>query len=287
MLRYLTPALGLLLLLGCPRTRDVTLPDDDDAADDDDSAADDDDSAADDDDSAADDDDDVTPADIDEDGLTNAFEEHIGTDPLRPDTDGDGWLDGTEYAAWFRPWDATDYPYIGSYPRGPIPDDGEILGEGYDQGMISSDWSHHDQYMQMLYLHRFHGNVVVIWIDAEFAPPIGHIAPDMQLAYDELKDQGFVILNFLVEGTTYGSAPDAERFAETHDLTFPIFEHAGQTISDHYQYAPFIPHFSVLDRELRIRAISFSGYNEWEQARELVEELLLEPAPEVDWPAPF
>ena len=281
-MRRLLLLLPLLLLLACPRP--VPEPDDDDAVDDDDSAIDDDDSAPDDDDSAPDDDDDATPVDADGDGLPGDFEEQIGTDPLREDSDGDGYLDGSEYLNFFRPWDASDYPYAGAYPRGPIPD--EVAGEGYEQGQVTLDWMHHDQFEQVLYMHRFYGNVIVIYIDNEEPPPIGHIVPDVQAAYDELKDQGFVVLNFLIGGETWGSPPDAARFVANHGITFPVLEHGGQTISDEYQFEPFVPHFSVLDRELRIRAISFSGYNEWADARAFAEGLLAEPAPAVEWPLP-
>ncbi len=279
----LSPLL-LALLLACPQP--TPAPDDDDAVNDDDSAAQDDDDSVpvDDDDSAPVDDDDTTPADIDGDGLDNDFEEQIGTDPLREDSDGDGHLDGDEYLQYFRPLDATDWPYAGGYPRGPIPD--EVAGEGYEQGQITLDWMHHDQFAEVLHMHRFFGNVVVIYIDNEEPPPIGHVVPEVQAAYEELKDQGFVVLNFLIGGETWGSPPDAGRFVEAHGLTFPVFEHAGQTISEEYQFAPFVPHFSVLDRELRIRAISFSGVDEWEQARAFAEGLLEEPAPEVEWPLP-
>ena len=40
--------------------------------------------------------DDVADDDLDDDGLTNDEEETLGTDPLNPDTDGDGLTDGTE-----------------------------------------------------------------------------------------------------------------------------------------------------------------------------------------------
>ena len=56
-----------------------------------------------------------TPAsttDTDNDGLTDAFEAIIGTNPLLPDTDFDGYTDYEEYLAGTDPLDATDYPGI-------------------------------------------------------------------------------------------------------------------------------------------------------------------------------
>jgi len=46
--------------------------------------------------------------DADGDGLTNAFEITIGTDPLKADTDGDGIPDGWEVFYGLNPLDATD-----------------------------------------------------------------------------------------------------------------------------------------------------------------------------------
>jgi hypothetical protein len=136
--------------------------------DDDDSAVANDDDAADDDDAAGDDDDDATGGDPDpdNDGLTSTFEASIGTDPFDPDTDGDGYEDGLEHLNYFFANDPTDYPYIGDYPRGPIP--ASVSGQGWSEGQISNNWTHEDQHGQDLQLHRFFGNVVVIELAAEW-----------------------------------------------------------------------------------------------------------------------
>ena len=143
---------------------------------------------------------DSAPADLDwdDDGLPNSFEDSIGTDPTNPDTDGDGFDDGTEWNSYFLPSNPNDFPYVGQYPRGPF-DEG-YLGEGYDPGQLSSTWTHADQFEQELALHRFAGQVVLIYIDYEDAPGAGHIAPQIEQTYQQYKGQGFVVLNFLVRG---------------------------------------------------------------------------------------
>jgi len=262
--------LALPLLAACPTPSNQPLPDDDD----------------DDDDSAIGDDDDSTPEDVDwdDDGLPNDFEDSIGTDPTNNDSDEDGFLDGTEYYAYFRPWDGTDYPYVGEYPRAPIPD--TIESEGFNQLQVSPDWSAVDQFGQELFLHRFAGNIVIVYIDTEEAPPIGSVAPLVQKAYAELQDQGVVVLCFLTQGLTFGSPPDAQRFIDTHGITFPVFEHQNQSISSDYHVDPFVPHWSVLFRNMRIFDISASGYNEWEDVLSQVETLLEEEWTDYDWPLP-
>jgi hypothetical protein len=104
--------------------------------------------------------------DSDEDGLTDAFEDTIGTDPNDPDTDGDGFSDSEEHLNYFFADDATDFPYEGDYPRGPIPR--EVAGEGWAEGDISNNWIGTDQYGEDLQLHRFYGNVVVVELAADW-----------------------------------------------------------------------------------------------------------------------
>ncbi len=270
--------LSLLLLAGCPTDRNPELPDDDDATD-----------APDDDDSGGDDDD-GTPEDVDwdDDGLPNSFEDEIGSDPTNNDTDGDGFLDGTEYYAYFRPADDTDYPYTGDYPRAPIPADGEIEGQGYNQFDVSPDFTITDQFGQDLYLHRFYGNIVVVYIDYEEAPPIGSVAPLVQASYEELKDQGVVMISLLLQGLAPGQPPDADRFIAEHGITFPVFEdqNTPSGVAWNYQFEQFVPHFTVIHRNMRIFDVSASGYNEWEDVLANVDVLLAEEWTDWDWPLP-
>jgi len=281
-LKYFLAQLALLALL-CSACQQEELPDDDDAADDDDSSSDDDD------DDSSDDDDDSAPVDLDwdDDGLPNSFEDSIGTDPTNPDTDGDGFADGTEWNSYFLPSHPSDFPYVGQYPRGPF-DEG-YLGEGYEPGQLSSTWTHTDQFEQELALHRFSGQVVLIYIDYEDAPGAGHIAPQVEQTYQQYKGQGFVVLNFLVRGFWGPNGyemPWAERYINEHELTFPVFEHPAQELSANYQFSPFVPHWTVLDRNLRIRTPSLSGLTDWPLVLEDIESFLAEDTPDFPWPMP-
>ena len=140
--------------------------DDDAAAADDDDAVSDDDDAAPDDDDAAPDDDDASDRDSDGDGITDAFEESIGTDWTDPDTDNDGFEDGEEHLNYFYANDSSDFPYAGDYPRGPLPS--TISGQGWSQGSVSNNWTLVDQWGEELQLHRFYGNVIVVELAADW-----------------------------------------------------------------------------------------------------------------------
>jgi len=127
---------------------------------------DDDDSSSKDDDDAVGGDDDDGGGDSDGDGLSDSFEGQIGTDPHDVDSDGDGAADGVEYLSYFFPDDASDWPYLGDYPRQPIPRSLSSGGSGL--GSVPANFTSSDQHGQAISLHRFYGNVVVIELAAEW-----------------------------------------------------------------------------------------------------------------------
>jgi len=59
----------------------------------------------------------ITPDDLDGDGLPNATETLLGTDPDKFDSDGDGFSDGVEYAYGTNPNLATSFPSLTALPR--------------------------------------------------------------------------------------------------------------------------------------------------------------------------
>jgi hypothetical protein len=73
----------------------------------------------------------LAECDDDNDGLTNMEEAMIGTDPLNPDTDGDGLSDGQE---------------VNQYATDPLnaDSDGDFLGDGDEVNVYGSDPNHDD-----------------------------------------------------------------------------------------------------------------------------------------------
>ena len=298
-------ALTLLLLLsalsavGCStRTRDGrddddSVVDDDDSAgdDDDDLVVDDDDSVVDDDDSVVDDDDTLDPqADSDGDGLNDGFEVQIGTSPTNPDSDGDGAGDAFEVLAYFRPDDAADKPFVGGWPRGPLPSDSEWASLSAESGWelydFSGGWSLVDQYGDEVELRDFYGQVVLISIAAEWCPPCRELAATLQADSDARAEQGFVVLQLLLDGFGQGDgAPDLWRWIGDFGLDMPVFDDGDREVTSHYvpPAAWGIPMFAILDRWHVVRVWNRAGFPApWPE----VDTILAEPPPIVAWPLP-
>ncbi len=290
MVRTLIAALGFGLIGSCFGTPMVVddddsaaSVDDDDVTEDDDDAVLDDDDVAPDDDDVAPDDDDVAAPDADGDGLPDAFEQQIGTDPAAADTDGDGHSDGAEHLAYFFALDATDWPYAGGYPRGPLPD--SIDGEGWDEGQVSQDWAGVDQHGEALMLHRFYGLTVVVVVLGEWTEPLQPVTAELQSHYEASAADGLVVIALLIDGLDpLDGQPDVARFVAEHGVTFPVLADGARALADHYlpESGMVLPTWTILDRDLRVVDREGAGMPPWSQ----VDGLLAEPPPVVDWPLP-
>lgn len=228
--------------------------------------------------------------DPDEDGLTNAFEESIRTDPELADTDGDGYSDAEEYLTYFSPRNEEDFPYEGEYPRGPLMSqaDWESYTEESDwiQGAISSGWKVTDQHGAEIKLKRFFGSVILIDVAAEWCGPCRTAAVTLEEEYDQRKDDGFVVIQLLLDGYQMGDrSPDGDRWRDDFGLTLPVIEDGDAHAAQHYVPAGSfaIPNFTVIDREHKIRSwYQAGGSPPWG----LIDSLLAEDPPEVDYPMP-
>ncbi len=98
--------------------------------------------------------------DPDKDGLADADEAALGSDPGVPDSDGDGYTDGDEASQHTNPIDAEDHPYAGGWKIGACRDDIEATGTG--EGDVSNDFELMDQFGEMVRLHDFCDNVVYV-----------------------------------------------------------------------------------------------------------------------------
>jgi len=98
--------------------------------------------------------------DSDGDGLTDAEESELGTDPSVSDSDGDGESDGEEVGQNTDPLDATDHSYAGGWPIDSCRN--SLTSTGNTEGDIVEDFSLMDQYGEWVSLHDFCGHTVLL-----------------------------------------------------------------------------------------------------------------------------
>jgi hypothetical protein len=124
-----------------------------------------------------------TDADADADGLTDAEEAALGTNPDDPDSDDDGFSDGEEVEGGTNPLYVHSHPYEGGYnvgycdappePTGPTgwiegyfePDDSGpewYAWPVYEVGDVVDDFAWRDQHDETVHLYSFCGHHVML-----------------------------------------------------------------------------------------------------------------------------
>lgn len=90
--------------------------------------------------------------DADQDGLLTSEEESYGSDPEKPDSDGDGFSDGDEVEQGKDPMDSADKPYLGGWATGQCDD---IEQTGSEVGDVGANFELMDQFGEMVSLYDF------------------------------------------------------------------------------------------------------------------------------------
>lgn len=160
--------------------------------------------------------------DSDGDGLTDAQEAALGTDPTRADSDGDGFDDPVELAGHTDPVDGGDHPYAGGWPIDACRDD--VASTGNQLGQIANDFTLMDQYGEPLRLHDFCGQEVLLVSSATWCGSCQQEAPDLQAMYDEYAEQGFLVVTLLGENQ-FGQPPstqDLNVWANAFGIEHPV-----------------------------------------------------------------
>jgi len=99
--------------------------------------------------------------DADADGLTDAEEAELGTDPTNADSDGDGYEDGYEAGYGTDPNDVWDKPYEGGWD---IDFDcrESVQGFGDEVGETAFDFEAYNQHSDLLSLYDFCNHTVLV-----------------------------------------------------------------------------------------------------------------------------
>ncbi|MFT4627658.1 MAG: peroxiredoxin [Myxococcota bacterium] len=178
--------------------------------------------------------------DSDGDGLSDAEEAAIGSDPQVADTDGDGWFDGDEVDQYTDPTDKKDHPYQGGWAIGQCRHD--LEGTGYAVGDVSMNFELKDQFGDTVKLHDFCDRVVLLVSSATWCGPCNEEAPEVGGWYDEYVDDGLMVITLLTENGA-GSPPtkaDLESWANTHGLGHPVVADLDWTVTAAYVNSPNI-----------------------------------------------
>jgi peroxiredoxin len=160
--------------------------------------------------------------DSDGDGLSDADEAALGSDPNVADTDGDGYDDGLEADSFTDPTDDQDHPYQGGWPIASCRSD--ISGNGHSVGDIAQQFTLEDQFGDILKLHDFCDKVVLLVSSATWCGPCNTEAPDVGAMYDQFADDGLMVITLLTEnaGGSTPSQEDLESWESSHGLNHPV-----------------------------------------------------------------
>ena len=173
--------------------------------------------------------------DSDGDGLNDALEVELGTDPDAADSDGDGFTDADEFDQGSSPTDGTDRPYLGGWTKDRDCAD-SVSPTGSQVGGITEDFELPDQYGDVVRLHDFCGRAVMLVGSAEWCGACRGEAPHLSDLYDQYKDRGLMIITLLGEDESGGTpgVENLETWADQYGQTFPVVADAGYGVVTRY-----------------------------------------------------
>ena len=138
----------------------------------------------------------------------------------------------------------------GSDPTSPPPPSSQY---GSVVGKVAANFTAVDQNGQSVSLYSYQGKVILIDFSADWCVPCQNEAAKAEALYQSYKDQGFVMLTILIDGSP-------STWATTYGLSFPVLDDTSRTLWGIYGEG-YIPLNIVLDRTMTIR-YKVAGYNE-------------------------
>ena len=193
--------------------------------------------------------------DPDADGLTNAEEVSMGTDPANPDTDGDGVNDGDEVDEGTNPTYGPSHSYTGGYnvgfcatppsPTGPTMaqsaewDAGPMEWNAYQNGDVLENFKVKDQYGERVQIYSFCDKHIVIAVGAGWCGPCRSLAAGVQAIQDEYRDAGVQFIEVLYQDND-GNPPDQAFLAQWAEdygyVDVPVLGADSYILEDGYDF---------------------------------------------------
>ena len=173
--------------------------------------------------------------DSDADGLNDALEIELGTDPDSADSDGDGFDDADEVAQGADPTDGTDRPYLGGWAKDRQCAD-SVSATGDSVGAVTSDFELTDQYGDTVRLYDFCGRAVMLVGSAEWCGACRGEAPHLTELYESYREEGLMVITLLGE-TDSGAAPGVEHleaWSSQYGQDFPVVADPGYSVASRF-----------------------------------------------------
>lgn len=146
-------------------------------------------------------------------------------------------------------------------------------------GTLATDFTLRDIENRAVSLADYRGSVVLMNFWATWCGPCMQEMPHLQTMYDDLKDQGFVVLSVSTDDAR--DASKVKPLVKAKRLTFPVVLDKETTVVSQYNPAKTLPYTVLIDRQGKVAKVH-QGYNPGDEKamRAEVEALLAaSPAP--------
>ncbi len=138
--------------------------------------------------------------DTDDDGIPDGDERNGGTDPRSADPNGDGDSDAEELDAGTDPNDASSKPYIGGWPVDDCRD--ELIGQAPSSNRVGSvveEFQLTDQHGETIRLYDFCDHAVFIVVNTEWCGACELYRDDQADLWNAHHAAGLMVLDILIE----------------------------------------------------------------------------------------
>lgn len=133
-----------------------------------------------------------------------------------------------------------------------VPED--LGATGLAVGDRMADFTLVDQHGDEVELYQFYGKVVQLILFAQWCTPCQEEAPLVEATWNDLEDDGVVILGVMMQGNTGPTtAASLDEWVTEYAATHPLLNDGAQTLAPMLQGG--FPTLPVLDRTLTIRTV--------------------------------